>query len=372
MANIKFCDIGLDYEKMKDEIDENVKNVLSSGYFIMGPQIKELEQKLAKYVGIKNCISCSNGTDAIQMGLMALDVSHDDEVITVPFTWISTAEVINLVGAKPVFVDVDETTFNIDLNQVENAITEKTKAIIVVSIFGQMPNMDKLMEISKKHNIPVIEDAAQSFGAEQNGKKSCSIATISTTSFFPSKPFGGYGDGGAVFTNDDVIDKRLRAIRTHGANQRHHHWCIGMNCRLNTLQAGILLAKFNHIEEIMKNRNDVGTYYTKLIKEKGLDKYITPPHVQEGNKHVYAQYTLLVENREDLKNKLKEKELPTAIYYPKCLHEQPVYEYLGYKLEDFPNAVKASRNVLSLPMHSWISYDEIEKVVDILEKVLKE
>jgi UDP-2-acetamido-2-deoxy-ribo-hexuluronate aminotransferase len=365
---IPFCDIKKDYLEQKEQIDENIQNVLNKSNYIMGNEVGDLETKLANYVSVDHCVAVSNGTDALKVALLALDVGPGDEVITVPFTWISSAEVINLVGAKPVFVDIDLDTYNLDPNKLEPAITSNTKAIIAVSIFGQVADFTQINKIAKKHNIPVIEDAAQSFGAEQKNKKSCSLTDIATTSFFPSKPFGGYGDGGAIFTNNEKWATKMKAIRTHGANVRHNHWCIGMNARLDTIQAAILLAKFENIDKVMKNRTDMGNLYTQLINENKIN--VKTPVLLPENKSVYAQYTLLVENRDELAPKLKEQGVPTAIYYPKCLHEQPVYSYLGYKLEDFPNSVKASREVLSLPMHGWLTEEEVRKVVDVLKTVL--
>tara|TARA_B100001248_G_C27399084_1_gene468397 strand:- start:484 stop:1584 length:1101 start_codon:yes stop_codon:yes gene_type:complete len=364
---VQFCDIAKDYQIQKEQIDKNMSEVLTKGNFVMGNQVKEIEEKLANYVGVKHCVAVSDGTDAIQIALRAIGCKEGDEVITVPFTWISSAEVINLVNATPVFVDINLKTFNMDPDKLEAAITDKTKAIIAVSIFGQMADFDRINEIAKKHNIAVIEDAAQSFGAEQNGKKSCSLTDIATTSFFPSKPFGCYGDGGAIFTNNDEYANTMRAIRTHGANVRHSHWCIGTNSRLDTLQAAILLAKFENIDKIMNTRNHAGTLYSQLINENNID--VKTPTILDKNKSVYAQYTLLVENRDELKNKLKELQIPSAIYYPKCLHEQSVYEYLGYKLGDFPNAEEASKKVLSLPMHGWILDEDIHTVVNTLKTI---
>jgi len=365
---VNFCDISKDYQVQKTSIDESISTVLNKGNFIMGNQVNELETALSNYVGVKHCVAVSNGTDALSIALKTIDCGPGDEVITVPFTWISSAEVINLVGATPVFVDIDLDTYNIDATKLESVITDKTKAIIAVSIFGQVADFDEINKIAKKHNIVVIEDAAQSFGAEQNGKKSCSLADISTTSFFPAKPFGCYGDGGAMFTNNDDWANKMKAIRTHGANVRHNHWCFGINARMDTIQAAILLAKFKNIDQIMHTRNNAGELYSKLINEAKLP--LKTPTILAKNKSVYAQYTLLAENRDDLKNKLKECEIPSAIYYPKCLHEQPVYQYLGYKWGDFPNAEKACRNVISLPIHGWISDEDIHTVVNELKKCL--
>lgn len=355
---MEFIDIKHQYRLYKEEIDKNIQSVLDQGCFIMGPQVKSLEAVLAKYVGVKHAIGVSSGTDSLQIALMALGIGPGDEVITVPFTWISSTEVIGLVGANPVFVDIDEETYNIDISQIENAITPRTKAILPVSLFGQMPDYEAINAIAAKYDIAVIEDGAQSFGATQHGRKSCSVTLIGSTSFFPAKPLGCYGDGGALFTNDDELAAKMRAIRTHGGEQRHHHPYLGMNGRLDTLQAAILLAKFPHFNGEILARERIGSRYTSLLKD-----YCVVPKVQPGNTHVYAQYTIRSQNRDVLGDHLKAQGIPTAVYYPKCVHEQPVFAYLGYRWGSFPVAEKVSREVLSLPMHPWLTEADQDRVI---------
>jgi len=360
---MNFIDIPKQYRLYKKEIDEAVAAVLESGHFVMGPQVRELEEKLAAYVGSKYCIGVASGTDSLQIALMALGIGPGDEVITVPFTWISTAEVIGLVGATPVFVDIDPETYNIALDKIEAAVTPRTKAIIPVNLFGQMPDYNALNAIAEKHGLAVIEDAAQSFGATQNGKRSCGMATVGSTSFFPAKPFGCYGDGGALFTDDDLLATKMRAIRTHGGEKRHYHPYLGMNSRLDTLQAAILLAKLPHYPEEVKGRERIGARYSEL-----LQGCCAVPKIAAGNSHVYAQYTIRLEERDAVAAKLKEQGVPTAVYYPKCLHEQPVFEHLGYAYGDFPESEKAAGEVLSLPMHPWLTEEEQDKVVNAVKQ----
>ena len=255
-----------EYRNNKKNIDTSIQQVLDHGLFINGPEVKELEKTLTDYVG-SNCICVSNGTDALKIALLALDIQENNEVITVAHTWISTAEVISILGAKPVFVDIEPETFNIDVEKIEDSITDKTKAIIVVSLYGQIPDMDTINQIADKYNLPVIEDGAQSFGATYKGRKSCSLTTIGTTSFFPSKPLGCYGDGGACFTNDKELEMKIRAIKNHGGLKRFHHKYIGLNTRLDTIQAAILNVKFKYFEETIKKRNDCANYYLTHLKK---------------------------------------------------------------------------------------------------------
>lgn len=355
---MQFIDIKMQYRLYKDAIDKAIHNVLEKGNFIMGEEIGILEETLARYVGMKHCIAVSSGTDSLQIALMALDVGPGDEVITVPFTWISTAEVIKLVGATPVFVDIEPETYNIDIKQIEKAITPRTKAILPVSLFGQMPDYAAINAIAAKYGIAVIEDGAQSFGAKQKGKRSCGVTAISSTSFFPAKTLGCYGDGGAIFAEDDALAQKMRAIRTHGGAVRHHHPYLGMNGRLDTLQAAVLLAKFPHFEDEVKAREQIGKRYSELLQDVSVT-----PKVQKGNTHVYHQYTIRIPNRDTVAETLKAKGIPTGIYYPKCLHEQPVFASLGYHLGSFPVSEKASREVLSLPMHPWLTHEDQDKIV---------
>lgn len=355
---MQFIDLKNQYELHRADIDGRMRRVLEHGQFIMGPEIAELESALARFVGVKHAITVASGTDSLEIALRALGIGPGHEVITVPFTWISSCEVIGLVGATPVFVDIDPATYNIELSRLESVITPRTRAIIPVNLFGQMPDYQLLNSIAAKHNLVVIEDAAQSFGATQRGRQSCSVAPISSTSFFPAKPLGCYGDGGALFTDDDALNEKMRAIRTHGGLKRHHHPLLGMNGRLDTLQAAVLLAKLPHFPAEVVARNRIGARYTdKLRGACGV------PEVVEGNTHVYAQYTIRTGNPEAFAVALKGEGIPTAIYYPKCLHEQPVFAPLGYKWGDFPAAEKASRQVISLPMHPYLTEAEQDRIV---------
>ncbi len=361
---LQFIDLKTQYLSMEKEIRERIDCVLEHGRYIMGPEVGELEGKLGEYVGLKHAITTSSGTHSLEIALRALDIGPGDEVITVPFTWISTAEVIAQVGAKPVFVDIEPATFNMDVNLLEKAITQQTKAIMPVSLFGQMPDYDKINGIAAKYNIPVLEDGAQSFGATQRGKRSCGVTHIGATSFFPAKPLGCYGDGGALFTNDDQLADKMRAIRTHGGLERHHHPYIGMNGRFDTIQAAILLAKLERFDWEVQRRQEIGARYTALIDSaQGRELSVQTPVVAEDNTHIYAQYTIRVKNREALVKNLKDAGIPVAVYYPKCLHEQPAFAFCGYILGDFPEAEQASHEVLSLPMHPYLKNETIEYIV---------
>ncbi len=362
---MQFIDLKTQYKQLQSEIDAGIRAVLEHGQFIMGPEIAELETALAKYVGVKHCITVSSGTASLEIAMRALKIGPGDEVISVPFTWISSAETISLVGATPVFVDIDLATYNLDVEQVESKINERTKAIMPVSLFGQIPNLEKLNAVAAKYNIPVIEDAAQSFGATRHGKRSCSLTTVASTSFFPAKTLGCYGDGGALFTDDDSLANDMRAIRTHGGVARHHHTLVGTNGRFDTLQAAIVLAKLPKFNWEVDRRNEIGARYSELLK----DVCVTPA-ILEGNTHVYAQYTIRVPNRDALGSALKAAGIPTAVYYPKCLHEQPVYERLGYSYGDFPRCEQAAKEVISLPMHPYLTDAEIERVVRHIKEAL--
>ncbi|MBA3816719.1 MAG: DegT/DnrJ/EryC1/StrS family aminotransferase [Parachlamydiaceae bacterium] len=362
---MEFVALKQQYALYKTEIDSAIQEVLDQGCFIMGPHIKKLERVLAEYVGTAHCIAVSSGTDSLQIALMALGIGPGDEVITVSFTWISSTEVIGLVGATPVFVDIDHTTYNIDISQIEQAITSKTKAILAVNLFGQMPDYRAINSIAEKYGLAVIEDGAQSFGATQHGQKSGSVSTVGSTSFFPAKSLGCYGDGGALFTNDEVLAAKMRAIRTHGGEQRHHHPYLGMNGRMDTLQAAILLAKFPHFPEEIAARQRLGAFYTDQLKD-----YCITPAIESGNTHVYAPYTIRIPQRDQLAQALKAEGIPTAVYYPKCVHEQPVFHYLNYARGSLPVAEQAADEVLSLPMHPWLTNAEQEQVVTAIKKFM--
>ena len=362
---MQFIDLKQQYQLLKPTIDAAIQRVLDHGNYIMGPEIAALEVALADYVGVKHCITVASGTDSLEIALRAWDIGPGDEVITVPFTWISSAEAIVLVGAKPVFVDIDPVDYNIDIAKIEATITSQTKAIMPVSLFGQMPDFDAINAIAAKYGIPVLEDAAQSFGATQRGKKSCAVSSVGSTSFFPAKPFGCYGDGGAIFTDDDDLAEKMRAIRTHGGVKRHFHTLVGMNGRFDTIQAAILLAKLPTFPSEVAARERIGARYSELLRD-----LCSIPEISSGNSHVYAQYTIRVPDRDSLGAKLKEAGIPSAVYYPKCLHEQPVFADLGYKWGDFPVAEKASREVISLPMHPFLSEADQDSVVDAVKNAL--
>jgi UDP-2-acetamido-2-deoxy-ribo-hexuluronate aminotransferase len=322
---------------------------------------------LASYVGVKHSITVASGTASLEIALRALGTGPGDEVITVPFTWISSAEVIGLVGAKPVFVDIEPRGYNLNVDLLERAITPRTKAIMPVSLFGQMPDYERINAVAARHDLAVIEDGAQSFGATQRGRRSCGVTLIGSTSFFPAKPLGCYGDGGALFTDDDALAEKMRAIRTHGALKRHNHPFLGTNGRFDTLQAAVVLAKLPHFAWEVEARGRIGARYTELLSSVLLPPS-SAPAVVPGNTHVYAQYTIRVPNRDAVGEKLRTQGIPTAVYYPKCLHEQPVFASCGYKWGDFPESEKASRGVLSLPMHPFITEEQQNFMVGALNK----
>lgn len=362
---MEFIDLKKQYSLYKQDIDAAIHKVLDHGTYIMGPEVKELEEKLAAYVGVKHCISAASGTHTLEIALRALEIGPGDEVITVPFTWISTAEVISLVGATPVFVDIDPDTYNIDVTKIEEAVTPKTKAIIPVDLFGQMADYQAINAIAKKYSLAVIADGAQSFGASQNNIKCCASALIGSTSFFPAKVLGCYGDGGALFTDDDNLAATMRALRTHGAEVRHHHTHLGMNGRLDTIQAAVLLAKLPHFESELQARFEVGARYTSLLKDSCITPYVFP-----GNTHVYHQYTIRVPDREALSREMKSLGIPTAVYYPKCVHLQPVFAHLGYAAGSFPASETAAHEVISLPMHPWLTAEDQDLIVDTIKDAL--
>lgn len=363
---MQFIDLAEQYRLYKNEIDARIRATLDHGQYIMGPEVGELEELLAAFVEVDNCLTVSSGTTALEIALRALNIGAGDEVITVPFTWISTAEVISLVGARPVFVDIDPLDFNINIQQIEQAITPRTKAILPVSLFGQMPDYEHINRIAARKGLAVIEDGAQSFGATSRQRRSCGVTSIAATSFFPAKPLGCFGDGGALFTNDTSLADRMRAIRNHGGLVRHKHTMLGTNGRFDTLQAAVLLAKFPHFEDEIAARMQIGDRYSTLLGD-----HCKVPLVRPGNTHVYAQYTIRLAQRDKAANSMKAKGIPTGIYYPKCLHEQPVFSELGYRYGDFPEAERASREVLSLPMHPFLTETDQSRVADALKDALQ-
>lgn len=371
---IDFIDLKTQQDLIRPALENNIHRVLRHGQYIMGPEIKELEERLAEYVGVKHCIAASSGTDTLLIAMMALGIGPGDEVIITPFTFIATGEMIALLGAIPVFVDIYQRTYNIDPAKIEAAITPKTKAIMPVSLYGQCADFDAINIIADRHGLPVIEDAAQSFGATYKGKKSCALSTIGSTSFFPSKPLGCYGDGGALFTDDDTLAKAMREIRIHGQNRRYHHPRIGINGRIDTLQAAIVLAKLDVFDDEVKARAEIGARYTELLNSslppagEGLGgRRITPPYITPHNTSVYAQYTVQVNDRDRVQQRLNENGVPTAVHYPVPLHLQPAFAYLNQVMGSFPVAEAASREVLSIPMHPYLSEDAMTRVAKALQ-----
>ncbi|ERT12138.1 DegT/DnrJ/EryC1/StrS family aminotransferase [Photorhabdus temperata] len=352
---MQFTDLAAQQSRIKDKIDANIQKVLTHGKYILGPEVAELEEKLMAYTGAKYCITCANGTDALQIALMAIGLKPGDEVITPGFTYIATAETVALLGGIPVYVDVKPTTYNLDPALLEAAITPKTKAIIPVSLYGQCADFDEINAIAEKHNLIVIEDAAQSFGAIYKEKCSCNLTTISCTSFFPSKPLGCYGDGGAIFTNDEELAKIIRQIARHGQDRRYHHIRIGINSRLDTLQAAILLPKLDIFEEEMALRQSVAENYNQALNAIGI---ITTPYIEPHNLSAYAQYTIRVKNRDELQHRLKAQGIPTAVHYPIPLNKQPaVASNIVLPVGD-----EIAQEVISLPMHPYLSIDLINKI----------
>lgn len=371
---IPFADLKSQYESYKAEIDKAVLDVMASSMYIMGPEVEKLEKNLASYVGARHALSVSSGTDALLLALMAYGIKEGDEVITTPFTFIATAEVIALVGAKPVFADIDEKTYNLDIEKVKPLINEKTKAIIPVSLYGLPADMDKFYELTKNTNIKLIEDACQSFGATDNGKYSCNYNSLGCTSFFPSKPLGCYGDGGAVFTNDDKEAEILSNLRNHGQVARYKHKYIGINGRLDAMQAAILNVKLAHFKEEIARRIEIGNNYTKKIKAayKGDAADIITPFIPDGKVSVYAQYSVRVKNREEVAKKLNEAGIPTAIHYPIPLHMQECYAGCGFKEGDLPVSEKVSKEIMSLPMSAFLKDDDQDFIVETLCKTVLE
>lgn len=341
---MEFIDLKSQYRRLKTEIDAGIQRVLDHGQYILGPEVAELEEKLAAYTGAKHCISVANGTDALQIAQMALDIGPGDQVITPGFTYIATAETVALLGAKPVYVDIDPSTYNLNPTLLEAAITQRTKAIIPVNLYGQCADFDAINAIAIRHGIPVIEDAAQSFGASYRGRKSCNLSTIACASFFPSKPLGCYGDGGAIFTNDDELAKVIRQIARHGQDQRYHHIRVGVNSRLDTLQAAILLPKLAVLDEEMAQRQQVANLYKKLLSEAGIH---TTPYVEPHNTSAWAQYTIRVQDRDAVQEKLRQAGIPTAVHYPIPLNKQPAVADAGAQM---PVGDQVAAEVMSLPM----------------------
>lgn len=358
---IPFIDLQSQYQSYKSEIDSSIQEVLDSSQYIMGPKVKSFESNLANYVGVKHAIGCASGTDALLIALMAIGIKAGDEIITSPFTFIASSEVISLLGAIPVFVDVEVDTYNIDTSQIESKITTKTKAIMPVSLYGQTADMDAINTIAEKHHLVVIEDAAQSFGATYKGKKSCNLSHIACTSFFPSKPLGCYGDGGALFTDDDELAEKSRLYLAHGSKRRYDHEVVGINGRLDAIQAAILDVKLSYFDDEIRKRQDVANFYFDHLK----DKNMSLPVIRPERTSVFAQFTIQTNQREHYIKRLNDKGVPTAIHYPKPLHLQTCFDYLNYKKGDFPISEKASEEVFSLPMSPFLTQEQQTVIVDL-------
>lgn len=357
--SIPFIDLKTQYRELKPRIQERINCVLEHGQYIMGPEVLELETRLAEYTGVRYCITVASGTEALLISLMALGIGPNDEVITTPFTFVATAEVIVLLGAKPVFVDIEPDTCNINAALIEEKINHKTKAIIPVSLYGQPADMDEINEVASRHgNIPVIEDAAQSFGAVYKGRKSCNLSTVGCTSFFPSKPLGCYGDGGAIFTNDEVLVSRMRQIRVHGQSERYVHTRVGVGGRMDTMQCAIVLAKLENFGWEVVQRQRLGQRYQELLVAGNIDVVGLRP----DRTSVYAQYTIVVPNRDETQKLLREAGIPTAVHYPLPLNEQPAYKHLCCQ-GCTPVANLRSKQVLSLPMSPFLAVRDQDMIL---------
>lgn len=365
---IPFVDLATQQEKIKVSLEQRINAVLAHGKYILGSEVTELEEKLASYVGVKHCIACASGTDALLIALMALGIGKGDEVITTAFTYVATGEVIARLGAVPVFVDIDARTYNIDPEKIEEAITKRTRAIIPVSLYGQCADFDRINAIAERCDLPVIEDGAQSFGATYRGRKSCGLSTIGCTSFFPTKPLGCYGDGGACFTNDDELAKAMDMIHRHGQDRRYHHVRMGINSRLDTLQAAVLLAKMEIFNEEVRLRGEVGRAYTEQLK----NVPVATPYIAPYNTSVYAQYTIYVEHRDALKENLEKTGIPTAVHYPIPLNRQPMFAYLQQEKRCLPKAEDAAKHVVSLPIGAWMDDNLVRHISQAISKIMDE
>jgi UDP-2-acetamido-2-deoxy-ribo-hexuluronate aminotransferase len=358
LPSVEFIDLKAQYRILQQSIDRRMRAVLEHGQFILGPEVAELESALAARTGSAHCVSCSSGTDALLIALMALGVGRGDEVITTPFTFVATAETIALLGATPVFADIDPRTYNVQPDLVAAAITPRTRAIMPVSLYGQCAEMDEINTIAARHGLAVMEDAAQSFGATYKGRQSCNLSSIGCTSFFPSKPLGAYGDGGACFTNDEALATRMRQIRVHGQDRRYHHPLVGINGRLDSLQAAVLLAKLESFDEEVRLRAELGAGYTEQLKD-----VVQTPYIAPHSTSVFAQYTIEVANREQFQQRLQAEGIPTAVHYPIPLHLQPAFARPECGAGSFPVAEAAAARVISLPMHPYLSRTDQERVI---------
>lgn len=353
---LDFANLQYQYQLYKTEIDEAIHSVLDKSNYIMGEEITTLENSLQNFTSAKYAITCSNGTDALLLAMMTLDIKPGDEIITTPFTFISTAETIAFLGAIPVFVDIDEKTYNINPDLIEEKITNKTKVVIPVSLYGQPSDMDAIQDIANKHNLKVIVDGAQSFGSTFNNISDSTLGDISTTSFFPAKPLGCFGDGGAVFTNNEELSIKMKSLRVHGQSKRYHHKYIGMGGRLDTIQAAILNVKLKYYHKDLSLRQEVANKYTESLKAKS---HLILPFVDAKATSSWAQYSVRVKNRDKVQATLKEQGIPTAVHYPIPLHLQECFSYLNYKESDFPISEVISREIMSIPLNPYLTDEEI-------------
>lgn len=356
--NIQMVDTKNQYLKIKKEVDAAIQDVIDSSLFIQGPAVKNFEANVEKYLGTKHAIGCASGTDALQIAMMALGIKPGDEILTTPFTFVATTETIALLGAKPVYVDIEPKTFNIDVNEIEEKITDRTKAIMPVHLYGQPAEMDKIMEIAKARNLYVIEDSAQALGAEYHGKKACTIGHIGCISFYPSKNLGAFGDAGMITTDDDTTAEKLKMIIAHGSKKKYYHEVLGVNSRLDSIQAAILNVKLAHLDEYCNERKLAADKYNKRFK--GI---FDIPYELPNVKHIYHQYSIRVKNRDKMQEFLKENGIPSMIYYPVPLHLQEAYKY-DYKYGDYPVSEEIAKDIISLPMHTELTDEQINYIAD--------
>lgn len=362
---IPFADLASQYAELKPDIDQAIAGVIAHGRFVLGPEVEAMEQALADYVGVAHCVSAASGTEALLMSLMALGIGPGDEVIVPAFTFAATAEVVILVGATPVLVDVEPDTCNIDPQLVDAALSERTRAIMPVSLYGQPADMAQINAIAERYQLSVIEDAAQSFGADYHNRKSCALSAIGCTSFFPSKPLGCYGDGGAIFTEDAGLAAILREIRVHGQSRRYHHVRIGLGGRMDTLQCAIVLAKFGKFEEEIARRAEIGRRYNRLFDERGVERVVQ----REDRTSVFAQFTVFVDGRARVQAALERAGIPTAVHYPAPLSDQPAYREIS-RFGPLPHAARAAERVLSLPMHPHLDELTQERIVEAVVQAI--
>jgi dTDP-4-amino-4,6-dideoxygalactose transaminase len=364
MKKIPLLDLKAQMAPIREELLQAVAKVLDNGQYIMGPEVKAFEEEVARYVGVKHAIGVANGTDALLLALDAAGVGAGDEVITTPFTFFATAEVVSQLGATPVFVDIDEKTYNIDVKQIEAKITDKTKAIIPVHIFGQPANMDEIMALAEAHNLFVLEDSAQALGSEYKGRKIGTLGHAATYSFFPTKNLGGYGDGGMVVTNDDELAQKIRILRVHGSNPKYYHSMIGYNSRLDEMQAAMLRIKLRHLDDWNNGRRERAALYNELLK----DTPLITPYAAEDRKHIYHLYIVQADDRDQLMAYLKEKGISTGVYYPVPLHQQDVYKPLGYEKGSLPVSEYMSNRTFALPLYAELETETIHKIVDTIKE----